>query len=50
MPWWWSSRSHDGEWVQQGDTVMRLVRVDLLRVEGYLNAKDYRPSEFRTGR
>jgi multidrug efflux pump subunit AcrA (membrane-fusion protein) len=36
---------HVGEWVQQGETVMRLVRVDLLRAEGYLNAKDFRPSE-----
>jgi multidrug efflux pump subunit AcrA (membrane-fusion protein) len=36
---------HVGEWVQQGETVMRLVRIDLLRVEGRLNAKDYRPSE-----
>ena len=25
---------HEGEWVQPGDTVMRLVRVDLLRVQG----------------
>ena len=26
---------------------MRLVRVDRLRVEGFLNAKDYRPSEIQ---
>ena len=38
---------HEGEWVQPGDTVMRLVRVDLLRVEGFLNAKDYQPSELQ---
>ena len=37
--------SHLGEWVQQGETIMELVRVDLLRVEGRLNVKDYRPSE-----
>ena len=36
---------HVGEWVQQGETVMRLVGVDPLRVEGRLSAKDYRPSE-----
>ena len=38
---------HEGEWVQPGDPVMRLVRVDLLRVEGFLNAKNHRPSEIR---
>lgn len=38
---------HEGEWVQPGDPVMRLVRVDLLRVEGFLNAKNFRPSEIR---
>lgn len=38
---------HEGEWVQPGDPVMRLVRVDRLRVEGFLNAKDYRASEVR---
>ena len=34
---------HEGEWVQPGDPVMRLVRVDLLRVEGFINAKEYQP-------
>ena len=38
---------HEGEWVAAGDPVMRLVRVDLLRVEGYLNAKDYRASDIQ---
>jgi len=38
---------HEGEWVQPGDPVMRLVRVDLLRVEGFLNVKNYRPSEIQ---
>jgi multidrug efflux pump subunit AcrA (membrane-fusion protein) len=38
---------HEGEWVQPGDPVMRLVRVDLLRVVGFLNAKNYQPSEFQ---
>jgi multidrug resistance efflux pump len=32
---------HEGEWAQVGDPVMRLVRIDRLRVEGFLNAKDY---------
>jgi multidrug efflux pump subunit AcrA (membrane-fusion protein) len=35
----------EGEWVQPGDTVMRVVRVDVLRVEGFLNAKNYRLAE-----
>jgi multidrug efflux pump subunit AcrA (membrane-fusion protein) len=38
---------HEGEWVLAGDTVMRLVRVDRLRVEGYLNIKDYQAKELR---
>ncbi|MEN6450045.1 MAG: HlyD family efflux transporter periplasmic adaptor subunit [Thermoguttaceae bacterium] len=38
---------HQGEWVQQGDPVMRLVRIDLLRVEGFLNASKYRQSEIQ---
>jgi multidrug efflux pump subunit AcrA (membrane-fusion protein) len=38
---------HQGEWVQAGETVMRIVRVDVLRVEGRLNIKDYQPSEIR---
>jgi multidrug efflux pump subunit AcrA (membrane-fusion protein) len=40
-------KAREGEWVQAGDTVMRLVRVDLLRVEGYLNANEYRQSEIQ---
>ena len=36
---------HEGEWVQAGDPVMRLVPLDLLRVEGFLRAKEH--SEFR---
>ncbi|MBU4273135.1 MAG: HlyD family efflux transporter periplasmic adaptor subunit [Planctomycetes bacterium] len=38
---------HEGEWVQPGDPVMRLVRVDRLRVEGFLNAQDHRASEIQ---
>jgi multidrug resistance efflux pump len=36
---------HIGEWVQQGEPLMKLVRIDLLRVEGRVGARDYRPSE-----
>jgi multidrug efflux pump subunit AcrA (membrane-fusion protein) len=36
-----------GEWVQAGDTIMRLVRIDQLRVEGLIDAKEYRPSEIQ---
>ena len=32
-----------GEWVQPGDTVARIVRLDKLRVEGFLAAKHARP-------
>lgn len=38
---------HAGEWVQPGDPVMRLVRVDRLRVDGFLNAQNHRPSEIQ---
>ncbi|MCD4727859.1 MAG: HlyD family efflux transporter periplasmic adaptor subunit [Pirellulales bacterium] len=38
---------HEGEWVQPGDPVMRLVRVDRLRVEGFLNAQNHRVSEIQ---
>jgi len=34
-----------GEWVEAGNPVMRIVRLDRLRVEGFLNAKDFSPSE-----
>jgi multidrug efflux pump subunit AcrA (membrane-fusion protein) len=40
-------KPHEGEWVQAGDTIMRLMRLDLLRVEGLLDAKEYRPSELQ---
>jgi multidrug efflux pump subunit AcrA (membrane-fusion protein) len=38
---------HEGEWAQSGDPIMRLVRIDRLRVEGFLNAKNFRLSEIR---
>jgi multidrug efflux pump subunit AcrA (membrane-fusion protein) len=40
-------RKHVGEWVQSGEPVMRLVRMDRLRVDGALNAKDYHPAEIK---
>jgi multidrug efflux pump subunit AcrA (membrane-fusion protein) len=36
-----------GEWVKAGETVMRLVRLDLLRVQGMLDAKNYSPVQVR---
>ncbi len=36
---------HTGEWVQPGDPVMHVVRVNQLRVEGFLNAREVIPSE-----
>jgi multidrug resistance efflux pump len=32
---------HKGEWVQPGDTVFHVVRMDRLWVEGYASAKDF---------
>ncbi|HTN76455.1 MAG TPA: HlyD family efflux transporter periplasmic adaptor subunit [Pirellulaceae bacterium] len=34
-----------GEWVNAGEPVLRLMRMDRLRVEGLLNAADVNPSE-----
>jgi multidrug efflux pump subunit AcrA (membrane-fusion protein) len=36
---------HVGEWVAPGDPVVRIVRVDHLRIEAFLNASDYSPQE-----
>lgn len=33
------------EWVQPGDPVVRVVRMDRLRVEGFLNSEDFAPEE-----
>jgi multidrug efflux pump subunit AcrA (membrane-fusion protein) len=38
---------HVGQWVQMGEPVMRLVRIDQLRVNGVLNAEEYRPSDIQ---
>jgi len=36
---------HTGEWVSPGDAVMRIVYLEHLYVEGFLNASDYAPEE-----
>jgi multidrug efflux pump subunit AcrA (membrane-fusion protein) len=36
---------HVGEWCAPGDPVVKIVRVDRLRIEGFLNAADFDPPE-----
>ena len=36
---------HLGEWVKPGDPVVRLIRMDRLKVEGYLKVADYNPGD-----
>jgi multidrug efflux pump subunit AcrA (membrane-fusion protein) len=36
---------HEGEWVKPGDTIMRIVRMDRLRVEGFLNSSKFAPQD-----
>ena len=36
---------HVGEWVRPGDPVLRIVRMDRLRIEGYLDATEWAPSD-----
>jgi multidrug efflux pump subunit AcrA (membrane-fusion protein) len=38
---------HEGEWVQAGQTVMKLVRVDRLRVQGFISAKGRQRSDIQ---
>lgn len=38
-------KKHEGEWVQPGDTLLRVVRIDRLRIEGFLNVSQYAPAE-----
>ena len=38
-------KRHRGEWCQAGDTVLHVVRLDRLRVEGFVPATDYSASE-----
>ena len=33
---------HAGEWVEPGETMLRLIRVDRLRAEGFVNAAKIR--------
>jgi len=35
----------EGEWVDIGEPVVRIVRLDRLRVDGFLNGKEFNPSE-----
>jgi macrolide-specific efflux system membrane fusion protein len=37
--------AHLGEWVKPGDTVVRIMRMDRLRVEGYLDKDNYSPGQ-----
>lgn len=36
---------HVGEWVNPGDPILRVVRLDRLRIEGFLKASEYSPDE-----
>lgn len=38
---------HVGEWVNPGDPIMHVVRMDRLRVEGFLNVNDYAAGDVR---
>jgi len=38
-------RRHDGEWVQPGDPILHLVRMDRLWIEGFLDAATLSPGE-----
>ena len=38
-----------GEWVDIGEPVIRIVRMDRLRVDGFLNGKDFNPSDLSDG-
>ncbi len=39
----------EDEWVQPGDAVLRIVRMNRLRVEGYVFGRDVAPSRIRIG-
>jgi macrolide-specific efflux system membrane fusion protein len=36
---------HAGEWVNPGEPIMRVLRMDRLRVEGFVKAEEFSPSE-----
>jgi multidrug resistance efflux pump len=40
---------HVGEWVREGDPVLHVIRMDRLRVDGFISAAKYRPGDFIDG-
>ncbi len=38
---------HQGEWMQPGDPLARVVRTDMLRVEGYVDSSRWNPEQVR---
>lgn len=40
-----SVEKREGDWVQAGEAILRMVRMDKVRVEGYLNTKYFAPEE-----
>ena len=36
---------HAGEWVQMGDPVMHVIRLDRLRVDGFVSSAEHRPGD-----
>jgi multidrug efflux pump subunit AcrA (membrane-fusion protein) len=38
---------HQGEWMQPGDPLARVVRTDMLRVEGYVDSGRFNPEQVR---
>jgi macrolide-specific efflux system membrane fusion protein len=38
---------HQGEWMQPGDPLARVVRTDMLRVEGYVDSARWSPAQVR---
>jgi multidrug resistance efflux pump len=36
---------HAGEWVSPGDTILRIVNLETLRIDAFLNAAEYDPGE-----
>jgi macrolide-specific efflux system membrane fusion protein len=38
-------RRNRGEWVQPGESVLRIVRIDRLRVDGFLSAESFEPQD-----
>ena len=38
---------HEGEWVNPGDPILRLVQFDVMWVESYVKTQDYNPAELQ---